>query len=292
MTEPQHYSAETPKDNSTIKCVLGILGAVVAFLSTKLCARLIISSGIDPIMATVVLRSVLAVLFIVLLGGGSWLRFSPQTVRNAWKYSWFMIVINIALSLLITLNLAMQFLQGELDTSSALYWVGYSTVLCILIGVNEEGMFRGLLLGGMLAKLGNKKNGPLIAAIASSLVFGAVHVIFDMDFSNALVIAMGLLKTLETSMFALVLCAPVMQDKNLCGAMTVHAFFDWVILCGSTVAEGGMRAPTYVSADPQVAIPTMIVFGVLVLLYLPKTIRAIKDLRDMELPQYGPFIEG
>ena len=165
MTEPQHYSAETPKDNSTIKCVLGILGAVVAFLSTKLCARLIISSGIDPIMATVVLRSVLAVLFIVLLGGGSWLRFNPQTVRNAWKYSWFMIVINIALSLLITLNLAMQFLQGELDTSSAVYWVGYSTVLCILIGVNEEGMFRGLLLGGMLAKMG-KKNGCLIEGMA------------------------------------------------------------------------------------------------------------------------------
>lgn len=292
MTEPQHYSAETPKDNSTVKCVLGILGAVVAFLSTKLCARLIISSGIDPIMATVVLRSVLAVLFIVLLGGGSWLRFNPQTVRRAWKYAWFMILINVVLSFLITINLAIQFLQGELDISSALYWAGYSTVLCILIGVNEEGMFRGLLLGGMLAKMGNKKNGPLIAAIVSSLVFGAVHVIFDMDFSNALVIAMGLLKTLETSMFALVLCAPVMQDKNLCGAMTVHAFFDWVILCGSTVAEGGMRAPTYVSADPQVALPSMIVFGILVLLYLPKTIRAIKDLRDMELPQYGPFIEG
>ena len=60
MTEPQHYQKETPKDNSTIKCVLGILGATVALFSTRVAAPLIVSSGVDPIMATVVLRSVLA----------------------------------------------------------------------------------------------------------------------------------------------------------------------------------------------------------------------------------------
>ena len=202
-----------------------------------------------------------------------------------------MILINILLSGLITYDLVMQIMEGTFDTASAVYWIGYSTILCILVGINEEGIFRGLLMGGLLAKLGNKKNGPLIAALISSFAFGAVHVMFDMDFSNIFSIGTGAMKTLETSMFALILCVPVMRDKNLWGAMTVHAFFDWVILCGETVANGGMKPPTYVSTDPQQAMATMVVFAIIAALYLPKTIRAIKDLLAMELPQNGPFIE-
>lgn len=289
MTEPRHYVTKMPKSTTTV-CVLATILAAVAMFSTRFLGPLIVSTGFDVMMTVVVFRSVLAVAFIIALGGRSWLRFSPRTVRSAWKYSWFMILINVLLSGLITYELVMQIMEGTFDTASAVYWIGYSTILCFFVGINEEGIFRGLFMGGLLAKLGSKKNGPLIAALVSSLAFGAVHVIFDMDFSNIYAIGTGALKTLETSMFALILCVPVMRDKSLWGAMTVHSFFDWVILCGETVANGGITPPTYVSTSPEQAMATMVVFGIIAALYLPKTIRAIKDLRAMELPQNGPFI--
>lgn len=290
MTEAHHYEARSQRDEGTTKCVLALVLAALSFASSRLVHPLFVAMGFDTLMGALIVRSVLSVASIIFLGGASWLAFNPKNVRRTWRYCRFIILINVALSLLVLFSVVSEFLNGTLDVASAPYWVFFSTVLCIFVGINEEGIFRGLLMGGLLAKLGSKKNGPLLAALVSSLVFGADHVIFDMDYSNAFAIGTGLLKTLETSMFAFILCAPIMEDKNLWGAMTVHAFTDWVILCGSTVRSGGMSAPTYVSTDPGHALPSMILFGVLVLLYLPTTIRAFKDLRAMELPQNGPFI--
>lgn len=275
-----------------IKCILGILLTAAAYAAGRYAWPVFERMGLDPIACVPAVRSVVAVAGILALGGASWLRFRPRNVRSTWKYAWFMILINVILAASIAYRLYAKLQAGELDTKSALYWFGYSTVLCILVGINEECMFRGLLLGGLLAGFGGKKNGPLIAALVSSIAFGAIHVIFDMDTTNIYSIGTGLMKTLETAMFALILCYPTIDGKSLWGAITAHAFFDWIILCGSTVANGGMEAPTYVSSDPESAMVAMAFFGVVALLYLPKTIRAIKDLRDMELPQYGPFIEG
>lgn len=291
MTEARHQKREAQRDESTLKCVLAIILAVVALFASRIVRPLALALGLDTLMCSMVARAILSVAFIIILGGASWLTFNPKKVGDTWKYCRPVILINAALGLLVLFSLVSHFLEGSVDVSGAPYWFLYVTVICMLVGVNEEGIFRGLLMGGLLAKLGDKKGGPLIAALVSSLAFGVVHVISDMDYSNAFAIGTGFLKALETAMFAFILCAPVVQGKNLWGVMTVHAFTDWVILCGSAIRSGGMSVPTYVSTDPEHARSSMIVFALLALLYLPKAIRSFKDLRATELPQYGPFVE-
>ena len=110
-----------------------------------------------------------------------------------------------------------------------------------------------------------------------------------MDYGNIYSIGMGLMKTLECGMFAFAFCVPVIQDKSLWGAITAHAFFDWIMLFGNTIANGGMTAPTYVSSDPTIAMYGMGLYAIMALLYLPKTIQSVRELRSMEMPQYGPF---
>ena len=161
------------------------------------------------------------------------------------------------------------------------------------MGISEEGLFRGLVFSGLLARLGSHKNGALIAAIVSSVAFGLVHVIYDLNPSNPAVIVTGLLKAFESAMFSLVLCVPVIETGNLWGAITVHAFFDWVLLATAALfsSGGSATASSYVSADPTVAIfSTILYFGMAVAYFIP-TKNAVLRLAKMEPPQPGPLVD-
>lgn len=61
-------------------------------------------------------------------------------------------------------------------------------------------------------------------------------------------------------------------------------------MCGNSIQNGGVNRVVYVSDDPTIAMFGMALFGVLCLLYLPRTIRAFKELRSIDGPQYGPFV--
>ena len=51
-------------------------------------------------------------------------------------------------------------------------------ILCISIGLFEEVLFRGVVLGGLLRKMGGTQKGLIDAAVISSLIFGFLHIIF------------------------------------------------------------------------------------------------------------------
>jgi hypothetical protein len=123
------------------------------------------------------------------------------------------------------------------------------------------------------------------------VVFGAMHVIFDLNFANPWGILQGLLKTTECAMFGFILCVGVLEGRGLVGAITVHTFFDWVLMAGSVLAGGDGSISSYVGADPSVAMRGCVLFAILVVLYAPRTITAFKRLRAMRTPQYGPFVD-
>ena len=160
----------------------------------------------------------------------------------------------------------------------------------MLVGINEEVMFRGLFLGGLLARLGDRKSGVIASAVISSLVFGAFHVIGSLDPSNWLTLTQGAMKTLQTGLFGFVLCAPVLEDHNLGGAISYHGFNDWIILLGSILTGVPENLTTYVVDDPQVAMLASGMYGVMCVLYLPKAIQAVRRLMRLEEPQLGPFM--
>lgn len=167
--------------------------------------------------------------------------------------------------------------------------LAYITIYCLLIGINEEVMFRGLCLGGLLAWLGEKRSGIIASCVISSLIFGAFHVIGSLDLTNFLSIAQGLMKTLESGLFGFVLCVPVIEDHNLGGAITFHAYDDWIVMLGS-IFTGISESTTYVTDSPQLATFVIGIYAVMCLLFLPKMIQAIRRLQQIEEPQLGPFM--
>lgn len=280
---------EQKKSNTTIMVIALVLTAVT-FLAGRLVTPLAVNLGIDDLLVRPIVRAVVGLGCMIALGGASWLSFNGKAILDAWHFSRPLIMINlIVAAFMLAVYSPTLFGNGDFLPAGAITRLLYVTILCFFVGVNEEAMFRGLMFGGLLAGMGNRKNGVLWAAIISSLAFGFIHVAFDLNFDNPLGIVQGLLKTIETGMFGFILCVPVLESRCMLGAMTVHMFFDWILMALSAI-DGSEITAQYISADPQVALSGIIVFIVFIVLYTPKTIQAFKRLRSMRLPQYGPFV--
>lgn len=276
------------KDKNALMLVAVAL-TVASFLVGLLAAPLATTLGVDAMLPRTILRSVVAVVGMVLLGGASLLRPDLQKIRDSWRYARPLVLINIALAVIMGAWATFLLLfMGEFS-GEQLANLLYISVLCIFVGINEEGMFRGLLFGGLLAGMGGRRGGALWAAVISSVAFGFIHVAFDINYGDFLSIAQGLLKTLETGMLGFILCVCVLEGRNIVGAMTVHSFFDWVLMVNSAIS-GEMPTATYVNTNQTAAFVAMGMYLLFSLFYLPKTIQSVKRLRSVPVPQYGPFV--
>ena len=278
----------TQRSKSTTM-ILGIVLTAVTFLSGRLVTPLALHFGLDDMMVRTATRAVVGVICLVVMGGASMLRPNLEKIRSAWFFARPLVIINIIIATLFgTWAVFLLLFFGELNASQ-LGNMFYVTVLCILVGINEEAMFRGLMFGGLLAGLGERKGGPVLAAVISSLAFGFAHVVFDISFDNAWGLLQGALKTIESGMFGLILCVSVLEERDLVGPITVHAFFDWILMIGNASA-GSLPTANYVSTEQNVAIAGSVIFAVFIVLYLPKTIQSFRRLSAAPLPQYGPFV--
>lgn len=271
------------------KMVLGVGLTVLTYLAGWFVAPLLVRLGVDDTLARAATRSVVGVICMVILGGASWLIPQWKKVLDTWAYARPLVLINTIIAVVFGAWASILLLfMGGLDATEFSHFI-YFTVLCFFVGINEEVMFRGLMFGGLLSGLGGRKSGPLWAAIISSLAFGFIHVAFDIDYSNFLDIIQGLVKTLETGMFGFVLCVAVLEGRNLVGAMTAHAFFDWVLLI-TNLSDSGVPSGQYIAATEREAIAQIVVLGTFAVLYLPKTIQSFRRLSSVRLPQFGPFV--
>lgn len=276
-------------NKALIKAILALVFAVLSIAGAILLAILINNvTGWNASLIEFLCRCIISVAAFIFLGGVSWLRYDKEAIKKTWKFVLPLVLINTVLGILIALS---GFMSKDSTGISidGMKQIPYNTLLMALVGINEEAIFRGLLLGGLLLWFGRKKNGVLWAAVISSIVFGLVHVVFDLDFSNVSTLLTGLMKTLETTMFAIVWCYCVLEYKNLIGAMTAHAFFDWIVVVGSLLSGSGLSTD-YVTDDPRKAVFQCVFFGLTALLYLPRTIKAVKGIKASE-PTNGPFAQ-
>ena len=280
----------TNGNKAVIKVILALVFAVVSIVGAILLAMLINDvTGWNLNIIEFLGRCIISVTAFIFLGGISWLRFDKEAIKKTWKFVLPLVLINIVLGVLLALSGFMSKDTNAGISIDGMKQIPYNTLLMALVGINEEAIFRGLLLGGLLLLFGKKKNGVLWAAIISSIVFGLIHVVFDLDFSNISTILSGMMKILETTMFAIVWCYCVLKYKNLIGAMTAHAFFDWIVVVGTLLSGSGMST-NYVTDDPKKAIFQCVFFGLIALLYLPRTIKAVKGIKALG-PISGPFAE-
>ena len=277
------------------KMLLAIVALIAVYYGTKFAAPLAQNFNLDLLYTSFIMRSVGSIACFVALGGIaslSWLRPDLKAIGHAWRFLGYITVIYILLGILSFFITAGTLTDAEMNALNGAYMLRnaiYITGLCVLVGINEELMFRGLLLGGMLAGMNGRKHSALWAAIISSLIFGFFHVMSDLNPEDPLTLAQGLMKTFQTGMMGLFFCVTVIEDHRLCGAMSTHGFTDWVVLL-SKVLTGFSGAISYVNTDGQLATAGIILYIIMCLIYLPKTIQGIRRLLKLEESEPGPFL--
>lgn len=191
-------------------------------------------------------------------------------------------------------------LRGELalspDWAASLAEV---TVLCASVGVFEEALFRLLLLGGLLSRFGGTRSGVVMSAVASSAVFGMVHVMpTTLGGSGALALAQMLLKTAQAGCLGLLFAGVFVRTRSLWGVALLHCLVDLLLMApaslvglegdalGGYVLEGGDASAVAMGALLVVA------YSVALVAFAPAAARGMRLLEGAPVPEPGPFSPG
>lgn len=231
-----------------------------------------------------------AVAGVVALGGISLYRLGDKplgdALLDALRIGWWPLAISLVLC---CQDLLAMCLTGcELVAEWPLR-VCYVVVLCLLTGVAEESMFRGLVLGGFLNVMGKNRRGVCMAVVASALLFGMLHIEWwDMDYQNSLEVAQALLKTVQTGILGFFLAAVTIDKRSVVHASLIHGTSNFLIMVSSYGLMGVPIELEYVSTGED-AWPTVVLYLVIIALYLPMVRKGVRLLRGVEVPYWGPF---
>ena len=103
-------------------------------------------------------------------------------------------------------------------------------VLCLVTGVFEEALFRGVMFKGFVRPLATSRHAkPLLrAAVVSSCVFGVLHVSGEVPVSgfDEVVTAQVVLKPLQAALFGFVMAGVFARSRNLWLTCGLHAAFN------------------------------------------------------------------
>lgn len=279
---------EGRRGGKTLALSLAALGGVFFFQIIGALASFILP--LDAEMVVYVFGTLGAILGMVGLGGAQALVPTCATMRFAFRQGWWVVLLSVCLCAfdLVTCMVV----EGMPPVDDWPQRVMSVLILCLLIGILEETMFRGLLLGGMLDAFGSTKHAIMVIALCTSAGFGIAHVNWiELDYANSLDLVQALLKTIQTGIFGFFLTAIVMSSHNVAGASLLHGLNDFLLMFPAVGLLGESTEIDYVTTGEDVW-PTIILYLVIIALYLPLLVRGIRLLRNVEAPAYGPFHKG
>lgn len=114
--------------------------------------------------------------------------------------------------------------------------------MSVFTGVFEECLIRGLLFPAAEDEYRRSRYATIIAASASSLVFGLLHVASDlpMAFEMDVVILLSIIaKLVQASLFGFVMCS-VLKTHGIIWCIVAHALFDFIVFLPDAII---MEAP-------------------------------------------------
>ncbi|MBE5749869.1 MAG: CPBP family intramembrane metalloprotease [Clostridiales bacterium] len=138
--------------------------------------------------------------------------------------------------------------------------VGFQEVLlfifyCVLIGVFEEIVFRGIIFPSLLSRFEKSKKGLIKSMIISSVIFGVAHIVNA--FSGAGIIE-TLLQVVYSSLIGGLCAFAFVKTNNIVSSIVVHALYNFCGLLFNAKIGLGLG----VSFD----LPTVIITAVLAVL--------------------------
>ncbi len=275
-------SNNTEISRSTVikKGVIAVICAFLAMFAGELTALFLKNKGMSgELTANLMIyisRSIVALIPFALLGGMKWFKFGNKAVGKTFRFARPLLICNMVIGILLAVS---ALFSGVKEGAAGRILLSIPIVL--FVGINEEVIFRGLMLGGIQAIVGKRKSSLMIAAVVSSILFGFMHVMGSIDFSSALGILTAVLKTIEAGMLAVVLCYCCAFYHDMKGPILFHSIFDWGVLISSLLLSSDISAD-YTSSEKAQGFARIVMYIVLIVVYLPRTIKAIKGFRAAE----------
>lgn len=274
------------KPRGTARMLLALLALVVAFIGEAILGYAFYDLGLDENLAFTLGGAISSVVLVCALGGRRLLRPTRRGMGGIFRLGWWLLVVSAFLGGMDLYS----FLQDSSQLSP--HWVANVAnlaLLCLCIGIEEECMFRALLLGGLQARLGGRRSGLVVACVLSSLLFGCAHISFgDVAWGDPLQSGQAVLKIAQTGTYGFVLAVAVVRDESISGAALFHGLDDFLVMFVANGLLGEANTTNYVSSGSDAAY-TLFFYGLVTILYLPVVWRAARELAHVGLPRRGSF---
>ncbi|AHJ34399.1 CPBP family intramembrane glutamic endopeptidase [Lacticaseibacillus paracasei] len=231
--------------------------------------------------------ALLTVLLLIGIGGTSLIKFKTKGIGFTFKKSILYLLPGVLISI--------SSITGAMSSHSSIQpnWlalVSQAIIFYFLLGIFEEGLFRGIIMQAFLAKMGKTRGGLIWAVAINGLIFGFVHILLGWFLSGVDLSTLGLLqailKTLSAGMAGFFFGAVYLKTRNIWGISLVHGLSDLLLMVGSLLFTGS-NAISYVSSDPKQAMSTILINFLFILLYIPLVISGWKQLKAISLPELG-----
>ncbi len=148
-----------------------------------------------------------------------------------------------------------------------------TVVICLLVGIFEELLFRGVLFTTLRNQLKDRRNGLIVAAIGSSIVFGLAHLTGISGFESHP--TREIARFVQACAFGLVMCAVYMRARSLWPAVLVHALYDLLALWPSAFVLGYPNA--YLLPEDPAGTAINVTSAALMLAALPAALRTLRN---------------
>ena len=253
-----------------------------------------IPTGSD-IYGMIPVRLVLAALMLAIMAiAGGTAAIKPSCKGLGYEMTWGLYMLAFAFGLGMVAFLLMPLTGAQAVTDWPLQLLAL-ILLCLCVGVFEEGLFRGILLNGLLAKIGGTKRGIVTAILVSALLFGFAHVAPSFlvgDVYNPATAGQAILKTLQGAFMGFLFAVLYLRSHNFWGIVALHGLNDFFVLIQSAVFTTSLEFQ-YVSSTPDSAEEAAQLFAMLfaVVMYAPLLAIGILQIRKVHGSDFGIFVE-
>lgn len=156
-------------------------------------------------------------------------------------------------------------------------------ILCMAaVGITEELTFRGLIAGMFYDKYGATPAGVWLSVVASSLLFGLVHM--TNAIGGAAELSGVLIQMVGAVALGMCLSALYFRCRNLWAIAAVHGFMDFCAL----LTSGVLQADSMTDIIDGYSVANLLAFGLYVVIALvllrPSKLREITSRQESDMP--------
>lgn len=295
--------------------VFGLVLSVLVFVAFQLIPVFVPFGGLEGEIAIRLMICLVLVCLFHLMGMAGEIRLTTVGLRTA-------LVVGIY-ELLLALFLAL-FRGGfmaaspssyvhELLTPSGFISAVEGLVFCLLIGMFEEMLTRGMFLSGLQSRLGKSTRGLHVAVYIAAVFFGLLHVLDVVALlamgeihMSGLVAMQMLMKVVQTGVLGVLLGAVTIRTHSIWGAVVIHALDDYILMLAGFLTGQGFVIPTgggfplwplaeagttYVSSSPEEAVALIQSYTIISLMSIPLLVISAKLISAARIPDTGAMCE-